>query len=128
MIPTTTGAAKAIGLVIPELAGKFDGMAIRVPTANVSLVDVTFEVEKETTAAEVNGMLKEAASGQLSGVLGYSDEPLVSIDYNGNTNSSTVDGLSTAVANGKIVKVLTWYDNETGFSNRMLNTTRALLN
>jgi glyceraldehyde 3-phosphate dehydrogenase len=127
MIPTTTGAAKAIGLVIPELAGKFDGMAIRVPTSNVSLVDVTFEVEKDTTAEEVNAMLKEAADGQLSGVLGYSDEPLVSIDYNGNTNSSTVDGLSTAVANGKIVKVLTWYDNETGFSNRMLNTTRAFV-
>lgn len=127
MIPTSTGAAKAIGLVLPELAGKFDGMAIRVPTANVSLVDVTFEVEKDTTIEQVNAMLKEAAQGSLSGVLGYSDEPLVSIDYNGNTASSTVDGLSTAVANGKIVKVLTWYDNETGFSNRMLNTTRAFV-
>lgn len=127
MIPTTTGAAKAIGLVIPELAGKFDGMAIRVPTANVSLVDVTFEVETETTVEQVNGLLKEASQGPLNGVLGYSDEPLVSIDYNGNTQSSTVDGLSTAVANGKIIKVLTWYDNETGFSNRMLNTTRAFV-
>lgn len=127
MIPTTTGAAKAIGLVLPELAGKFDGMAIRVPTANVSLVDVTFEVEKDTTAEQVNAMLKEASLGQLSGVLGYSEEPLVSIDYNGNRASSTVDALSTSVANGHIVKVLTWYDNETGFSNRMLNTTRSFV-
>ena len=127
MIPTTTGAAKAIGLVIPELAGKFDGMAIRVPTSNVSLVDVTFEVEKTTSIEEVNNLLKAAAEGPLKGVLGYSDEPLVSIDYNGNTNSSTVDGISTAVSNGHIVKILTWYDNETGFSNRMLNTTRAFV-
>jgi glyceraldehyde 3-phosphate dehydrogenase len=126
MIPTTTGAAKAIGLVIPELAGKFDGMAIRVPTANVSLVDVTFEVEKDTTIEQVNTLLRNAAEGPLKGVLGFSDEPLVSIDYNGNTASSTVDGISTAVSNGHMIKILTWYDNETGFSNRMLNTTRAL--
>lgn len=126
MIPTTTGAAKAIGLVLPDLAGKFDGMAIRVPTANVSLVDVTFEVEKETDVETVNNMLKEASQGPLGAVLGYSEEPLVSIDYNGNRMSSTVDGLSTSVANKRIVKVLTWYDNETGFSNRMLDTTRVL--
>lgn len=126
MIPTSTGAAKAIGLVMPELKGKFNGMAIRVPTANVSLVDVTVQLGKDVTVEEVNGALKKAAEGPLKGVLGYSDEPLVSIDYNGNTASSTVDALSTDVIGGSLVKVLSWYDNETGFSNRMLDVTRLM--
>ena len=126
MIPTSTGAAKAIGLVIPELQGKMQGLSVRVPTPNVSLVDATFHLAKETTIEEVNNLLKEAAVGPLKGVLGYSDEPLVSIDYNGNTASSTVDGLSTMVTSGRMVKILTWYDNETGFSNRMLDVARLM--
>jgi glyceraldehyde 3-phosphate dehydrogenase len=126
MIPTSTGAAKAIGLVMPELKGKMDGLAIRVPTPNVSVVDVTFDVEKPTTEAEVNAALKEAANGALKGVLGFSDEPLVSIDYNGNNHSSYVDGLCTKVMNGTMVKVLSWYDNETGFSWRMLDVARLM--
>jgi glyceraldehyde 3-phosphate dehydrogenase len=116
MIPTKTGAAAAIALVIPEMKGKFDGLAIRIPTPNVSLVDAVMEVEKETTAPEVNQALKEAANRYL----GFSDEPLVSIDYQGNPHSSIVDGISTKVI-GKTVKVLTWYDNEWGYSNRMLD-------
>jgi len=116
MIPTKTGAAAAISLVIPEMKGKFDGLAIRIPTPNVSLVDAVMEVEKETTAPEVNQALKEAANRYL----GYSDEPLVSIDYQGNPHSSVVDGISTKVI-GKTVKVLAWYDNEWGYSNRMLD-------
>ena len=124
MIPTSTGAAKAIALVIPELKGKLHGMAIRVPTANVSLVDLTVQTAKKTTTEEVNTLLKNAAAGGLKGVLGFSDAPLVSTDYNGNTNSSTVDGLSTAVMNGNHIKVISWYDNETGFSNRMLDLAR----
>ena len=116
MIPTKTGAAAAIALVIPEMKGKFDGLAIRVPTPNVSLVDAVMEVEKETTVPEVNQALKEAANRYL----GYSDEPLVSIDYQGNPHSSIVDGDSTKVI-GKTVKVLAWYDNEWGYSNRMLD-------
>lgn len=127
MIPTSTGAAKAIGLVMPELKGKIDGLAIRVPTPNVSLVDVTFLVEKATTEAEVNAVLKEAANGALKGVLGYSDEPLVSIDYNGNSHSSYVDGLCTKVMNGNMIKILAWYDNETGFSWRMLDVARLMV-
>lgn len=126
MIPTSTGAAKAIGLVMPELKGKLDGLSIRVPTPNVSVVDVTFEVEKATTAEEVNAALKEAANGALKGILGYSEEPLVSIDYNGNNHSSYVDSLCTKVMNGTMVKVLSWYDNETGFSWRMLDVARLL--
>jgi len=116
MIPTKTGAAAAISLVIPEMKGKFDGLAIRVPTPNVSLVDAVMEVEKETTAPEVNQALKEAANRYL----GYSDEPLVSIDYQGNPHSSVVDADSTKVI-GKTIKVLAWYDNEWGYSNRMLD-------
>ena len=121
MIPTTTGAAIAIKEVIPELEGKLDGMAIRVPTPNVSLVDLTVKLEKAPGSAdEVNGKFREAASGPLAGVLDVSDEPLVSIDYNGNTYSSTVDADITKVM-GDLVKVLAWYDNETGYSNRMFD-------
>ncbi|SMF21835.1 type I glyceraldehyde-3-phosphate dehydrogenase [Pseudobacteriovorax antillogorgiicola] len=126
MIPTSTGAAKAISLVLPELSGKLSGMAVRVPTANVSLVDLTVHLEKETSVEDVNKALKEAAEGPLKGVLAFSDEPLVSIDYNGTTVSSTVDGLSTIVSDGKMVKVLSWYDNESGFSNRMLDVARLM--
>jgi len=116
MIPTKTGAAAAVSLVIPELKGKFDGLAVRVPTPNVSLVDAVMEVERETTVAEVNQALKAAANRYL----GYSDEPLVSIDFQGNPHSSIIDGLSTKVI-GTTVKVLSWYDNEWGYSNRMLD-------
>lgn len=121
MIPTSTGAAKAISLVIPELKGKLDGLAVRVPTPNVSLVDLVCEVEKPTTAENINKLLEEAANGPLKGILGVSREPLVSIDYNGCSNSSTVDALSTMV-NGNMVKILSWYDNEMGFSHRMVDT------
>ncbi|KSU83205.1 glyceraldehyde-3-phosphate dehydrogenase (NAD+) [Fictibacillus enclensis] len=121
IIPTTTGAAKAVSLVLPELKGKLNGMAMRVPTPNVSLVDLVAELDKEVSADEVNAALKEAAAGPLKGILGYSDEPLVSTDYNGNTNSSTVDGLSTMVMEGNMVKVISWYDNETGYSNRVVD-------
>ncbi|MBU0728279.1 MAG: type I glyceraldehyde-3-phosphate dehydrogenase [Proteobacteria bacterium] len=117
MIPTKTGAAAAVSLVLPELKGKFDGMAVRVPTPNVSVVDAVIEVENETTAIEVNQALKDAANR----FLGYTDEPLVSIDYQGNPHSSVVDGLSTKVIGGTMVKVLSWYDNEWGYSNRMLD-------
>lgn len=126
MIPTSTGAAKAIGLVLPELKGLIDGLAVRVPTPNVSLVDVTFQTSKSTTVEEVNQLLKTAANGPLKGILGYSDEPLVSIDYNGNTCSSIVDGTMTKVIGGKMIKVLSWYDNETGFSHRMLDVARLM--
>lgn len=126
MIPTSTGAAKAIGLVMPELKGKLDGLAIRVPTPNVSVVDVTFEVSRPTTKEEVNKALKEASQGALRGVLAYSEEPLVSSDFNGNHHSSIVDADSTTVMNGTMVKVLAWYDNETGFSWRMLDVARLL--
>ena len=126
MIPTSTGAAKAIGLVLPELKGKLDGLAVRVPTPNVSMVDVTFEVANNTTKEEVNALLREAAAGPLKGVLGVSDEPLVSTDYNGNRLSSIVDAELTSVMNGNLVKVLSWYDNETGFSWRMLDVARLL--
>ena len=121
MIPTSTGAAKAVGLVLPELNGRLDGMAIRVPTQDVSVVDLVAEVERETTAEEVNGALKEAASGALKGILDYTEEPLVSIDYLGNPASSTVDGLSTKVLDKAMVKVISWYDNEWGFSCRMVD-------
>lgn len=127
MIPTSTGAAKAISLVIPELKGKIQGLAVRVPTPNVSLVDFTAEVSKECTAEQVNEVLRKAAEGPLKGVLGYSEEPLVSIDYNGNTNSSTVDAMSTLVSDGRLIKVLSWYDNETGFSNRMLDVAKCMI-
>ena len=127
MIPTTTGAARAVGEVLPELKGKLDGSAIRVPTPNVSIVDLTFTPKRDTSLAEVNGALKAASeSGPLKGILAYSDEPLVSIDYNHNPASSTVDSLETAVLEGKLVRVLSWYANEWGVSNRMVDTARAM--
>lgn len=126
MIPTKTGAAAAVGLVLPELAGKLDGFAVRVPTINVSLVDLTFEAKRETTKEEVNAILLEASQGELKGILGYNDLPLVSIDFNHNPASSTFDATQTKVI-GKTVKVLSWYDNEWGFSVRMLDTTKALM-
>jgi len=123
MIPTTTGAARAVGEVLPELKGKLDGSSVRVPTPNVSVVDLKIIAKRETTVEEVNKLLKAASeSGPLKGVLGYSDEPLVSIDYNGDPRSSTVDSLETAVIDKKLVRVLSWYDNEWGFSNRMIDT------
>ena len=122
MIPTTTGAARAVGEVLPELKGKLDGSAIRVPTPNVSVVDLTFTPKRDTTKEEVNALLKAAAEGALKGVLAFSDEPLVSIDYNGSAASSTIDSLETGVIDGKLVRVLSWYDNEWGFSNRMVDT------
>ena len=127
MIPTTTGAAKAVGLVMPELAGKLDGYSIRVPTINVSLVDLTFDAKRDTTAEEVNAILKKASEGSLKGVLAYNEDPLVSVDFNHNPASSTVDATLTKVI-GRLVKVYSWYDNEWGFSNRMLDTTIALHN
>ncbi|MCC6329653.1 MAG: type I glyceraldehyde-3-phosphate dehydrogenase [Acidobacteria bacterium] len=119
MIPTSTGAAKAVALVIPELKGKFDGISVRVPTPNVSLVDVVINVEKETSTEEVNRVLKDAANEELKGILAFSEEPLVSIDYRGNPNSSIVDAENTKVIGGTAVKVLAWYDNEWGYSCRV---------
>jgi glyceraldehyde 3-phosphate dehydrogenase len=121
MIPTSTGAAKAIGEVIPELKGKLDGIAVRVPTPNVSLVDVVFEVGKKTTIEEVNNAFKTAANGKMKGVLSYTDEPLVSIDFRMNPNSSIVDLDSTNVIDGSLIKVFSWYDNEWGFSKRVVD-------
>jgi glyceraldehyde 3-phosphate dehydrogenase len=127
IIPTTTGAARAVGLVLPELKGKLDGSAIRVPTPNVSLVDLTFTPKRDTSLDEINGALKAASeSGPLKGILAYTDEPLVSIDFNHNPASSTVDSLETAVLEGKLVRVVSWYDNEWGFSNRMVDTAVAM--
>ena len=128
MIPTGTGAAKAVGLVMPELAGKLDGFAMRVPTINVSVVDLSFVSKRETSKEEIDGILKDAAEGSLKGVLAYTDEPLVSMDFNHTTVSSTYDSALTKVIGGKLVKVLAWYDNEWGFCNRMLDTTIALVN
>ncbi|MFM7709122.1 MAG: type I glyceraldehyde-3-phosphate dehydrogenase [Gammaproteobacteria bacterium] len=126
MIPTKTGAAAAVGLVLPALKGKFDGFAVRVPTINVSLVDLTFTAARATTVEEINGLMKAAAaSGPLKGVLAYTDAPLVSIDYNHDAHSSTYDATMTKVTGGTLVKVCAWYDNEWGFSNRMLDTTLA---
>ncbi len=122
MIPTTTGAARAVGEVLPELKGRLDGSAIRVPTPNVSVVDLTFTPKRDTTKEEVNALLKAASEGAMKGVLAFSDEPLVSIDYNHDAHSSTIDSLETAVIDGKLVRVLSWYDNEWGFSNRMVDT------
>jgi glyceraldehyde 3-phosphate dehydrogenase len=119
MIPTSTGAAKAVALVLPELKGKFDGISVRVPTPNVSLVDVVMDVEKETSTAEVNGALQNAANGALKGILQFSEEPLVSSDFKGNSNSSIVDAEYTKVINGHMIKVLSWYDNEWGYSCRV---------
>lgn len=121
MIPTTTGAAVALSLVIPALKGKMDGMAIRVPTPNVSVVDLVVELQKSTTAQELNQVLKSYAEGKLKGILSFSEEELVSIDFNGNPHSSIVDGPSTKVIGGKLAKIISWYDNEWGFSNRMVD-------
>ncbi len=121
IIPTTTGAAKAVALVLPELKGKLNGMAMRVPTPNVSIVDLVAELEKDVTVEEVNGALKAAAEGELKGILKYSELPLVSRDYNGETASSTIDALSTMVIDGNLVKVVSWYDNETGYSHRVVD-------
>ena len=126
MIPTKTGAAAAVGLVLPALKGKFDGFAVRVPTINVSLVDLTFTAGRDTTVEEINGLMKAAAgAGPLQGVLAYTEAPLVSVDYNHDAHSSTFDGTMTKVIGGNLVKVCAWYDNEWGFSNRMLDTTLA---
>ncbi len=122
MIPTSTGAAKAVGLVLPELNGKLDGVAIRVPTPNVSVVDLTFIAARETSVDEINAAIKEAADGPLKGVLGYTDEPLVSIDFNHNPHSSVFHMDQTKVMDGTMCRILTWYDNEWGFSNRMGDT------
>ena len=121
MIPTTTGAAKATGLVLPEVLGRIDGISIRVPTPDVSIVDLVAEVDKDTTKEEVNEAFKAAAAGPMKGILGVSDEPLVSIDYTGDPHSSTVDSISTAVMQGRMVKVLAWYDNEWGYSSRVVD-------
>ncbi len=127
IIPTTTGAARAVALVLPELKGKLDGSAIRVPTPNVSLVDLTFTPSRDTSVEEINAALKAASeTGPLAGVLDYTDEPLVSIDFNGSPASSTVDSLETSVIEGKLVRVVSWYDNEWGFSNRMVDTAGAM--
>ena len=123
MIPTTTGAAKAVALVLPQLKGKLNGLAVRVPTPTVSITDLVCEVKNETTVEEVNAALKAAAEGELQGVLGFSEEPLVSMDYRGDKRSSIVDGLSTMVS-GKQVKVVSWYDNEAGYSNRLADLTK----
>jgi glyceraldehyde 3-phosphate dehydrogenase len=127
-IPTKTGAASAVGLVLPELDGKLDGFAIRVPTINVSVVDLTFVAERETSVDEINRIMKEASEGSLKGVLAYNDEPLVSIDFNHDPASSTYDAGLTKVMGGTLVKVLAWYDNEWGFSNRLLDTAIAFAN
>jgi len=127
MIPTSTGAAKAIGLVLPELQGKLDGIAIRVPTPTVSLVDLVVQVDKSTSIGAVNQVLQEAATHELRGILDFSMEPLVSIDYRGNPYSSIVDGLSTMVIEGNLVKILAWYDNEWGYSNRVVDLIEKIL-
>jgi len=127
-IPTKTGAAAAVGLVLPELAGKLDGYAIRVPTINVSLVDLSFVAKRATTVDEVNGVLKAASQGDLKGILAYNNDPLVSMDFNHDPHSSIFDATLTKVSEGTLVKVSSWYDNEWGFSNRMLDTTVVLVN
>lgn len=126
MIPTSTGAAKAVGLVLPELAGKLDGTAVRVPTPNVSMIDLVFEAKKKTTVEQVNAAIMKAAKGPLKGVLGVCDEPLVSIDFNHNPHSSNFDLTQTQIVDGKLVRVLSWYDNEWGFANRMSDTAVAM--
>jgi glyceraldehyde 3-phosphate dehydrogenase len=127
MIPTKTGAAAAVGLVLPELDGKLDGFAVRVPTINVSLVDLTFRAARDTSVDEINSILKAASDGPLKGILAYNDGPLVSIDFNHDPASSTYDATLTKVMGGSLVKVCSWYDNEWGFSNRMIDTTLALM-
>jgi len=126
MIPTKTGAAAAVGLVLPELNGRLDGYAMRVPTINVSIVDLSFIAARDTSVDEINGLMKAASEGPMKGILGYSDGPLVSVDFNHNPASSTYDATLTKVS-GRLVKVSSWYDNEWGFSNRMLDTTVALM-
>lgn len=128
MIPTRTGAAAAVGLVLPELNGKLDGFAMRVPIINVSVVDLTFTSARSTTVEEVNSILRAASEGELRGILGYNTKPLVSVDFNHDARSSIFDATQTRVGGGNLVKVLSWYDNEWGFSNRMLDTTLALVN
>lgn len=126
MIPTSTGAAKAVGLVLPELKGKLDGVAIRVPTPNVSVVDLVFEATRDTSVEEINAAIRDAANGKMKGVLGFTDEPLVSIDMNHNPHSSIFHMDQTKVMEGKLCRILTWYDNEWGFSNRMSDTAVAM--
>ena len=128
MIPTKTGAAAAVGLVLPELNGLLDGYAVRVPTINVSMVDLSFSAARETTIEEINSLMKQASGGPLKGVLEYNDVPLVSVDFNHNPASSIYDSELSKVINGNLIKVVAWYDNEWGFSNRMLDTTVALMN
>jgi glyceraldehyde 3-phosphate dehydrogenase len=128
MIPTTTGAAKAVTLVMPELTGKLDGMAIRVPTPNVSIVDFVADVKKDTSVKVVNDIFKSASEGYLKGILSYEDAPLVSIDYNGNSCSSIVDGLSTKVIDKRLLKILAWYDNEWGYSSRVRDLLKLIVN
>ena len=128
MIPTKTGAAAAVGLVLPELNGKLDGFSVRVPTINVSMVDLSFTAARDTSIEEINSLMKEAAEGSLKGVLAYNEAPLVSVDFNHDPASSTFDATLTKVLEGNVVKVIAWYDNEWGFSNRMLDTTVALMN
>ena len=125
MIPTKTGAAAAVGLVLPELKGRLDGFAVRVPTINVSLVDLSFVAKRATDAKEINGLMKDAANGAMKGILAYSDGPLVSVDFNHDAHSANYDATLTKVIDGTLVKVCAWYDNEWGFSNRMLDTTLA---
>jgi glyceraldehyde 3-phosphate dehydrogenase len=125
MIPTKTGAAAAVGLVLPELQGRFDGFAIRVPTINVSMVDLSFNAGRKTSVDEINAAVRKAANGDLKGILAYNDAPLVSVDFNHDPASSTYDATLTKVIQGTLVKVCAWYDNEWGFSNRMLDTTLA---
>ncbi len=126
MIPTTTGAARAVGLVLPELNGKLDGSSVRVPTPNVSIVDLTFVPTRATSKEEINAALKAASEGAMKGVLAYETQPLVSSDFNHQPASSSVDSLETAVMDGKLVRVLSWYDNEWGFSNRMIDTAKVM--
>ena len=126
MIPTSTGAAKAVGLVLPELAGRLDGTAVRVPTPNVSMIDLVFEAKKKTTVEAVNAAILKASNGPLKGILGVCDEPLVSIDFNHSPVSSTFDLTQTQIVDGKLVRVLSWYDNEWGFANRMADTAVAM--
>jgi len=128
MIPTSTGAAKAVALVLPELKGKFDGISVRVPTPNVSLVDVVIEVEKQTTTEEVNKALKDAANEELEGILAFSEEPLVSSDFKQNSNSSIVDAEYTKVIGGNLIKILSWYDNEWGYSCRVRDLVKYIAN
>lgn len=128
MIPTKTGAAAAVGLVLPDLNGKLDGFSVRVPTINVSLVDLTFQSARDTSVEEVNQVMREASEGELKGILAYNDKPLVSVDFNHDPHSSIYDASMTRVVNGNTVKACSWYDNEWGFSNRMLDTCKALMN